>query len=341
MAWQDDMRIAIVTDAWKPQVNGVVNTLSRTGEELEARGHTVKYFTAEGRRTVPVPSYPSIRLAVLPSRWLHKALDEFEPDAIHIATEGSMGSAARKYCLKRELRFTTSYHTQFPQYVRARVPIPEAVTYAAMRRFHGPAQRTLVATPTMREDLEQHGFEHVVLWSRGVDTELFKPRRRDLFDRYQKPIWMNMGRVAVEKNIEAFLDLELPGTKVVVGDGPDLEVLREDYPDVVFTGFKHGVELAQHLSSADCFVFPSRTDTFGLVLLEALACGTPVAAYPVVGPKDVLTDPEVAVMDEDLGAAALAALRKDREACRAFAAQHTWGRATDQFLANLVPVDEL
>lgn len=328
------MRIAIVTDAWEPQVNGVVHTLSRTGEELEARGYRVCFLTPQAFPTVPCPTYPSIRLALWPGRALAAQLDRCAPAALHIATEGPLGLAARAYCRRRGLAFTTSYHTQFPEYVRLRAPVPVALSYRFLRWFHGAARRTLVATPSMRRQLIGHDFDNVVIWSRGVDTELFRPRPKD-FLRAPRPIAMYVGRVAVEKNIEAFLAMDLPGTRYVVGDGPDLDGLRRCHPDVCFTGFKFGAELASYLAAADVFVFPSRTDTFGLVLLEAMACGVPVAAYPVTGPLDVVRNGVTGVLDDDLRQATLGALRLDSAACRSYALTHTWQAATRQFLGHL------
>jgi glycosyltransferase involved in cell wall biosynthesis len=329
------MKIAIVTDAWTPQVNGVVTTLQRTAAALEKLGHAVRVVSSRGHRTIPCPTYPEIRLALWPSKRLAAELDELEPDAIHIATEGPLGMAAARYCAARGFAFTTSYHTQFPQYVRKRVPIPESLTYALLRRHHSQARRTLVATEHQRRELVRQGFRNVVLWSRGVDTELFCPRGRDHL-QHARPIFAYLGRVAVEKNIAAFLDLDLPGTKVVIGDGPDRSMLESRYSSAVFLGFKFGVELAQALSSADVFVFPSRTDTFGLVMLEAMACGTPVAAYPVTGPIDVVRIGVTGVLDNDLGCAARAALAMNRESCRRAASEWTWERASKEFFGHLV-----
>jgi glycosyltransferase involved in cell wall biosynthesis len=329
------MRIALVTDAWSPQVNGVVTTLQRTAGALEALGHEVRVFSSQGHWTIPCPTYPEIRLALWPDKRLAAELDALAPDAIHVATEGPLGMAAARYCAARGLAFTTSYHTQFPQYVRKRVPVPERLTYALLRRHHSQARRTLVATEQQRRELVAQGFRNVVLWSRGVDTELFRPRGRDHLP-HARPIFAYLGRVAVEKNIAAFLDLELPGTKVVIGDGPDRPMLERRYKNAVFLGFKFGVELAQALSSADVFVFPSRTDTFGLVLLEAMACGTPAAAYPVTGPIDVVAPGVTGVLDEDLASAARSALAIDRETCRRVASEWTWERASAQFYSHLV-----
>lgn len=330
------MKIAIVSDAWRPQVNGVVTTLGKTVALLEQMGHTLRCITPEQFRTFPCPTYPSIRLALKPAAGVRAALDEFAPDAIHIATEGPLGWAARGYCRSRGLHHTTSFHTQMPEYIRLRAPVPLALSYRVLRHFHSNAVRTLVATESQRQRLWRNGFHNVVIWSRGVDTALFRPGNKDLPDG-PRPIAMYMGRVAIEKNIEDFLALELPGTKYVVGDGPDLELLRRRYPAVRFTGFKHGEELAAHLAAADVFVFPSRTDTFGLVMLEAMACGVPVAAYPVTGPIDVVKHGVTGCLDEDLGRAVRGALQLDGGQCRRHALEHSWARATTQFFNYLTP----
>jgi glycosyltransferase involved in cell wall biosynthesis len=328
------VKIAIVTDAWRPQTNGVVQTLSTTAQTLRAGGHDVLVIEPSQFRTFPCPTYPEIRLAWLPYRKLAQLLGDFAPDCIHIATEATLGMAARGWCVRNRFAFTTSYHTQFPEYVRARAPIPLALSYAQLRRFHSAAARTMVATPTVQKQPETRGFRHIVRWTRGVDVQLFKPSGKEFLD-LPRPIFVYLGRVAVEKNIEAFLDLDLPGTKLVIGDGPERRSLQAEFPTARFVGYKFGAELAAHLAAADAFVFPSRTDTFGLVLLEALACGVPVAAYPVTGPIDVIENGTTGVLDEDLRAAALAALKLDPTKCRAFALRHTWEAATRQFLGNL------
>jgi glycosyltransferase involved in cell wall biosynthesis len=333
------VKIAIVTDAWRPQTNGVVQTLSTTAQALRAGGHELLIVEPGQFRTVPCPTYPEIRLSLFPYRRLAKLLFGFAPDCIHIATEATLGMAARSWCRRNRMPFTTSYHTQFPEYVRARAPIPLAVSYAHLRRFHAAAARTMVATPTLQKTLESRGFRNIVRWTRGVDVQLFKPGDKNFLD-LPRPLFAYVGRVAVEKNIEAFLSLELPGTKLVIGDGPERLALQARFPTTLFVGYKFGAELAAHLGAADVFVFPSRTDTFGLVLLEALACGVPVAAYPVTGPIDVIENGMTGVLDEDLGKAALAALQIDPAKCRSFALQHTWEAATRQFLGNLVPREE-
>lgn len=331
-------RIALVTDAWAPQVNGVVTTLEQVTSRLRARGCEVDVVHPLLFRTLPCPTYPSIRLAVLPGAAVARRLAAFAPDAVHIATEGPLGMAARACCLSRRWPFTTSFHTQFPEYVRARVPIPLAVTYAWLRRFHGAAARTLVATETVAQRLAARGFTGLTRWMRGVDTTLFRPRGKEALT-LPRPIALFVGRVAVEKNIEAFLDLRFDGSKVVIGDGPDLSKLRVRYPDVTFTGQLRGEALARHVSAGDVFVFPSRTDTFGLVMLEAMACGLPVAAYPVPGPLDVVAPGESGVLDEDLGHAIAEALRLSPAACVRYASRFSWDTTTDVFHAALARID--
>ncbi len=333
----DGPGITIVSDAWYPQINGVVRTLERMRDELGKLGHPTRVIGPDRFRTIPCPTYPEIRLAI-DAGWRLAAMLEETPDAaIHIATEGPLGQAARRYCLKRGKPFTTAFHTRFPEYVRARIRLPLSWSYAWVRRFHAPAVCTMVTTQSMQRDLTAWGFENLKLWSRGVDTALFRPRAKDALD-LPRPIFMNVGRVAVEKNIGQFLDLELPGSKVVVGDGPQLAALRDAYPEVHFLGAKEGEELARHYAAADVFVFPSRTDTFGLVLLEALACGVPVAALPVNGPLDVIGAAPVGVLDEDLRKAALAALERDPEACRAHALEFSWEASARQFRDNIAPL---
>lgn len=334
------MKIVIVTDAWSPQVNGVVRTLQATRRELERCGHAVTMITPQSFVTVPCPSYPEIRLSLLPYRKLTRQLRAqlaYDGEvAVHIATEGPLGFAARRYCVRRRMPFTTAYHTRFPQYLRAMFGVPEKWTYAALRRFHAPSAVVMAATDTLEAELRNAGIERVGRWTRGVDTELFHPTK-PLPLALPKPIFAFVGRVSVEKNIDAFLQLDLPGSKVVAGDGPALTRLRRRHPEVFFLGMQDSRKLARLYSAADVFVFPSRTDTFGLVLLEALACGLPVAAYPVQGPLDVVGGSDVAVLDEDLRRAALAALRIDRARCRQFALARSWQAATRQFVSLLRP----
>jgi glycosyltransferase involved in cell wall biosynthesis len=330
------MKLAIVTDAWEPQVNGVVRTLSTMRDGLRTAGHSVELITPQEFTTLPCPTYPEIRLSLLPYHRVRRRLREIDPDAIHIATEGPLGIAARRYCLRHALAFTTAYHTRFPEYVHARIRLPVGITYAWLRRFHAPAQAMMVPTPAIRDDLRRRGFDNVVLWSRGVDLDLFCPGPRDALDTL-RPIFLYVGRVAVEKNIEAFLQLDLPGSKWVVGEGPMRARFERDYPQVRFAGIKTPEELAAYYRAADVKVFPSLTDTFGLVLLEALGCGTPVAAYPVAGPIDVITSDKAGALDQDLRAACLRALALSRADARAFAEQFSWTRSIKQFEQYLVP----
>jgi glycosyltransferase involved in cell wall biosynthesis len=330
------LHILLVTDAWAPQVNGVVVTLRNTIQWLERWGHRVDVISPEGFRTIPMPTYPEIPLAIMPGRKVAERILTLKPDAIHIATEGPLGIAARACCLKNGISFTTAYHTCFPEYVKPRFGVPLAWTYAWLKRFHGPSSGLLVATPAIRALLESRGFENVLDWGRGVDLDLFQPAR-DRFSDLRRPVFLFVGRVAVEKNLPAFLSLDLPGTKVVVGDGPQRKELERRFPDAVFAGPKSGVELASYYQRADVFVFPSRTDTFGLVLAEAMACGTPVAAFPVRGPIDVVKDAAGGVLDSDLGAAAMKALTLDRDAVARVGAHFSWAHCTQQFLSSLVP----
>jgi glycosyltransferase involved in cell wall biosynthesis len=330
------VRILIVTDAWFPQVNGVVRTIETTKRELEKLGHTVEIISPETFRTIPLPTYPEIRIAIAPGRQIRRLIDAINPHAIHLATEGPLGFAARRYCLRRGIAFSTAYHTRFPEYVRDRAPIPLALTYGIVRRFHAPASAVMVATPSIERALADRGFKNLRRWGRGVDTDLFRPRDKAFLDG-PRPILMYVGRVSVEKNIEAFLSLDLPGTKYVVGDGPQLAELMARFPAARFVGARHGEDLARHYAAADVFVFPSRTDTFGLVLLEALASGVPVAAYPVPGPIDVLDGAAVGVLDEDLAGAVRRALEIPPDRCRAFALGYSWQASSQQFLDNLRP----
>ena len=333
------MRLALVTDAWQPQMNGVVRTLMRTCDELRAMGHEISVISPDQFNGFPCPTYPEIKLAWLPRRKIARTLRNFRPHAIHIATEGPLGNAARGYCVAHSLPFTTAYHTRFPEYVQARFSVPVGLSYAWLRRFHRAARSVMVATPSIEEDLVSRGFVNIRRWSRGVDTEMFRPQEKGFFG-LPRPIHLFVGRVAVEKNIEAFLELDLPGSQVVIGDGPQLEQLKRKFPKAHFLGRKVGDDLARHYAAADVFVFPSLTDTFGLVILEALACGVPVAAFPVPGPKDIITDENhgAGALDVDLGRAVARALAMPAQRCREIAEQFSWRAATEQFLANLAPI---
>jgi len=331
------MRVLVATDAWHPQVNGVVRTLTSLAASARRLGVTIDFLTPDGFPTLPVPTYPHLRLAVPGMRRIARLIEQQRPDAIHIATEGPIGFAAHRYCRRRSLPFTTSYTTRFPEYISARVPIPQALSYAVLRRFHAAAAATMVSTPSLLAELRQRKFSNLVMWTRGVDTELFRPQRAlDL--GLPRPIFLTAGRVAVEKNLEAFLSLDLPGSKVVVGNGPQEPELRRRYPRATFLGLQEGPALAAAVAAADVFVFPSKTDTFGLVQLEALACGVPVAAFPVTGPRDVIADQPVGVLSEDLRAACLGALHISREACRAFALTHSWENSARQFIGHMTRV---
>jgi glycosyltransferase involved in cell wall biosynthesis len=331
------MRIALVSDAWAPQVNGVVRTLNALAGELARLGHEVASITPDLFRSIPCPTYPDIRLALGPRPGVARLVDEMAPDAIHIATEGPLGMAARDVCLRRGLAFTTAYHTRFPEYLSARLRVPLRLSYAALRRFHAPSRAVMVATGTIEQDLAARGFRNLRRWTRGVDAGRFRPVADKGFLDLKRPIFLTVARVAVEKNLPAFLDLDLPGSKLVVGDGPLLPELRRRYPQVHFAGLREGEELTAHYAASDVFVFPSRTDTFGLVLVEALASGLPVAAYPVPGPLDVVGGSDAGVLSEDLRAAALAALAIPPERARDHALRFSWAESARQFLANLAP----
>ncbi len=330
------MKIMIITDAWEPQINGVVRTLKQTRAELEKLGHRVDILSPLEFRTVPCPTYPEIRLSFLPYARVRQRIREFQPDAIHIATEGPLGMAARRYCKRNQLPFTTAYHSRFPEYVQLRFGIPTSWSYAWFRNFHNAARAVMAPTKVVIRDLEAQGIRNVALWSRGVDLEVFKPGTRDRLQS-RKPIFVYVGRVAVEKNIEAFLELDLPGSKWVCGDGPAAAALKARYPDVNWLGMLNQQELARVYNAADVFVFPSKTDTFGLVLLEAMACGCPVAAYPVTGPIDVIGTDGPGALREDLREACLAALEIDRDSVRRFAERYSWAAASRQFLSHLHP----
>lgn len=330
------MRILVATDAWHPQVNGVVRTLTNMAEAARAFGVEISFLTPLSFRTFAMPSYPDLRLALPYQAKIARLIAEARPDSIHIATEGPIGLLVRRYCRKNQLPFTTSFHTRFPEYISARLPIPEAWIWTALRAFHGPSQAVMAATPALAGELRARGFRNVVLWPRGVDASQFHPRAADL--GLPRPVFLCVGRVAVEKNLEAFLDLDLHGTKVIVGDGPARAALTRKYPQAVFLGARQGKELADAYAAADVFVFPSKTDTFGLVLLEALASGLPVAAFPVTGPRDVIGNEPVGALNDDLRMACLTAVTISPQACLAFAARHTWEASARAFVENITNV---
>jgi glycosyltransferase involved in cell wall biosynthesis len=345
------MRITLVSDAWSPQVNGVVRTLSTVIDIATARGHRVQTITPDRFFSVPMPSYPEIRLAMTTRRKIAATIAGFDPDAVHIATEGPLGWLARSWCLSHGVPFTTSFHTRFPDYVAARTGLSPRPFWRVLERFHRAASHVLVATPRLAAELAEHGLHRTRPWTRGVDLQLFTPDRapHPAFTDLPRPIALHVGRVAVEKNIEAFLAADWPGSKVVVGDGPVLEDLMARYPQAHFLGSLHGEALASTYAGADVLAFPSRTDTFGLVIIEALACGTPVAGYPVPGPLDILgpdaqgTEGAVRAciggVDDDLAVAMRQALAARRHDCAAYGARFSWERSCDQFLAALMEVD--
>jgi glycosyltransferase involved in cell wall biosynthesis len=332
------MRIAIVTDAWEAQVNGVVNTLKATRRCLQSEGHQVLVLNPDDLDTFACPTYPEIRLAYKPYRRVASALAAFEPDCIHIATEGPMGLAARRYCLRHGLDFTSAYHTRFPEYLSARALMPEAITYRWLKWFHGRSKAVMVPTQRVKQALEQRGFRNTVLWSRGVDTDLFcLPDYAPDYSCIKRPLYLYVGRLSIEKNVESFLQIDLPGTKWVIGDGPLREQLERNYPQALFLGAKPHADLASFYHCADVFVFPSRTDTFGLVLLEAMACGVPVVAYPSDGPIDVVSAGQSGVLNQDLARACFDALKLERATIREHAMNFSWEAATRQFLQHLHP----
>jgi len=328
------MRILIATDAWLPQVNGVVRTLTSLARSAAALGADISFLTPDGFPSMALPTYPGLRVALPNRREIVRRIEAAAPDAIHIATEGPIGWAVRAYCLRRKLAFTTSYTTRFPEYVAVRSIVPAWLSYAVLRHFHAAGTMTMVATASLRQELAARGFGKLGTWTRGVDTGLFTPDDPIALD-LPRPIFMTMGRVAVEKNLDAFLSLDLPGTKVVIGDGPQRAELQRRYPKARFLGEKTGNDLPAHLAAADVFVFPSRTDTFGVVQLEALACGTPVAAFPVTGPLDVIADHPIGALDTDLRSACIRALDISRQSCRSFALERSWENSARQFIGNL------
>ncbi|OYX49510.1 MAG: alpha-mannosyltransferase [Alphaproteobacteria bacterium 32-64-14] len=337
------MRIMLVTDAWDPQVNGVVRTMKRVITECEALGHTWDIVSPNGFKTIPLPTYSEIKLAFGAKKVIEERFLEFKPDAVHIATEGPLGWAARAVCLRHKFPYTTAYHTRFPEYISARFFfLPTWMGYMYVREFHKYSGRVMVATASMRDELAAQRFKNIIPWSRGVDTDLFHPSKRKddrgPFKGMKQPIWLNVGRVAVEKNISAFLDTLLEGTKVVVGDGPQLEALREKHKDVHFLGVKQGEELAACFANADCFVFPSLTDTFGLVILEAMAAGTPVAGFNVPGPSDLIPGTGAGAVNDDLATACREALACSREVSRTYAETYSWRACAEQFINNLEPL---
>lgn len=341
------MRIAICTDAWHPQVNGVVRSLGMTVDRLLARGHEVELITPSQFRTMPLPGYSEIRLAMLPRFGTRRMLTDFAPDVVHIATEGPIGWSARSWCRKRGVPFTTAFHTRFPEYAAVRTGLSVERFWPLMRRFHAPSQAVLVSTPSLAEELRGRGIGHTRLWTRGIDRELFRPGLVPLeaLANLPRPIQLYVGRVAPEKNLAAFLGNSDPGSRVVVGDGPSMEALKAQFPDVHFLGALSGEALARAYNSADVFVFPSRTDTFGLVMIEALACGVPVAAFDVPGPLDVIGPAgrgpandlpmTIGAVDPDLSVAIAKALRCDRMGAAVHGSRFSWDSATDQFVEVL------
>ncbi len=328
------MKVLVATDAWRPQVNGVVRTLGSLARAAGKLGVAIEFLSPEGFPSFQVPTYPGLRLAVPSRRGIAERIKAAKPDAIHLATEGPIGFAVRGYCRRNGRPFTTSYTTRFPEYISARSPVPESWIYAALRWFHSGAAVTMVATPSLMAELSGRGFSNLGMWTRGVDIELFRPDRAIELD-FPRPIFMTVGRVAVEKNLEAFLSLDLPGTKVIIGSGPQEAKLKQNFPAAKFLGPLENGTLAGHLASADVFVFPSRTDTFGIVQLEALASGVPVAAFPVTGPKDVVGNNPIGVLDEDLAHACMKALQLSRDACREFALDYSWENSARQFLGHV------
>jgi glycosyltransferase involved in cell wall biosynthesis len=330
------MRILVATDAWHPQINGVVRTLQSLAAAGRALGAEIEFLTPEEFPSFALPTYPSIRCAIPSPAEIARRIERTAPDALHIATEGPIGHMVRYYCRNQRLSFTSSYMTRFPEYISARLPIPHSWSYAALRRFHAAAALTMVSTPSLLKELSNRRFKNLGIWTRGVNTDLFRPDRAAALD-LPRPIFVSAGRVAVEKNLAAFLALDLPGSKVVIGDGPQAAELQRRFPDAHFLGPMTAETLATYLAAADVFVFPSKTDTFGLVQLEALASGVPVAAYPVPGPKDVIGSNPVGVLDDDLAAACIKALAISRDACRAFALTHSWENSARQFISHCRP----
>lgn len=328
------MRVLIITDAWRPQVNGVVRTLERLKGDAKKQGVDIHFITPADYPSTPLPGYPEIRLALTSPQALSDAIEAHNPDALHLATEGPLGWMARHAALRMERPFTTCYHTHYPQYVAARYPVPPAFTYGVLRYFHNAGVTTMVATDSLQKELLKQGFRSCSLWSRGVDAELFRPLP-DATDNHPRPIFLCVSRLAIEKNLDAFLSLKLPGTKVMVGDGPDRARLEAAYPDVIFTGALYGEALTAAYASADVFVFPSLTETFGNVLLESLACGTPVASFPTEGLVPSIIEAKVGFAHDDLRKAAITALSVNRSSCREFALLYSHEQASRQFIENV------
>lgn len=340
------MKIALITDAWQPQVNGVVTTLVELVRALGAAGHEVHVIHPGQFRTRPCPGYAGIDLAVRPARQMAQQLDALQPQAVHIATEGPLGWAARAHCRKRGWRFTTAFHTKFPEILYAALKVPLSWGYALFRHFHKPSAGVMVPTHGVLRMLEKRGFRNLRTWTHGVDTTLFQmheqPQVYEPMGVLPRPVALFVGRVSYEKNIEAFLQLDFPGTKVVCGVGPLEAQLRERFPGVRWLGLLPRDELARVYAAADLFVFPSRSETFGLVMLEAMATGTPVAAYPVDGPLEVLGQPDClgGALNEDLQQACFATLAVPRHEARTRALQFSWAEATRLFTSHLVPVSQ-
>ena len=330
--------IVLATDAWRPQISGVVRTWESVLGVLESRGYDTRVLCpADFRRTWPLPRYPEIRLAPWPFAAVNRRLNALRPDAVHIATEGPIGIATRRWCVRHKVPFTTSYHTKLAEYAKAYTKLPLRLGYGLLKKFHGPASATLVPTPTIRDELVARGFQDIKVWTRGVDHETFRVYpKQEREDFGPGPVFLYAGRLAVEKNLDAFLRIDLPGTKVLVGDGPYRKTLERKYPDVVFTGYRHGSELARAYASGDCFVFPSLTDTFGVVMIEAMACGLPVAAFPVTGPIDVVKEGVSGVLHEDLQVACHQAVQLPQNGILEYASSFTWERTTDILLETLV-----
>lgn len=333
----DSYKILIITDAWYPQTNGVVRTMDNLGQQLKKFGHIVKYITPDLFITIPMPTYPEIRLALNAWPKINKMIKDYNPQVVHIATEGPLGFFGRKYCIKNNIKFTTSYHTKFPEYVHARTKIPINFSYRFMRFFHRYSYSTLVTTQTMKKELAENGFneDKLKVWTRGVEHEVFGNGKK--IKDFKGPVWIYVGRVAIEKNIKAFLDLDVEGTKIVVGDGPQMNKVKKEYPNVIYTGMLGDKEIANYLASSDVFVFPSKTDTFGIVLIEALAAGLPIAGYRVPGPIDITGNTEIDCLDNDLKTSALKALKIDKEKCRSLAQRYTWEECAKIFEANCFP----